>query len=232
MIKQHFVSNNNKINIYQADCMDLLKDNSDNYYDLAIIDPPYGINVDEVMYNDSGTQRGISEAKRGEYELKKWDKSSPNKEYFDEIIRVSKNQIIFGANHFISKIPYDSPCWIIWDKQNGNNGYADCELAWTSFKSASRKVDLKWNGMLQFDMKNKEKRIHPTQKPIRLYEWILDNYAKPNFKIIDTHLGSFSSAIASHFFGCEFTGIEIDNNYFNNGVKRFMEKTLQTKIPY
>ena len=228
--EQHF--NSGKINIYQANNMDLLRATPDKYYDLAIIDPPYGIGVDESMSKDSNTKRGKSEHPRGEYALKEWDKKPPEKEYFDELIRVSKNQIIWGANHFISRIPYDSPCWIVWDKLNGDSGYADCELAWTSFKSATRKVKLKWHGMWQHDMKNKEIRIHPTQKPVRLYTWLLENYAKPTDKILDTHIGSFSSAIAAHYFGCEFTATEIDAEYFNDGVKRFKEKSIQIKADF
>jgi site-specific DNA-methyltransferase (adenine-specific) len=209
--------------------MELLHATADKYYDLAIIDPPYGISVDAIMAKDSNTQRGKSEAKRGEYEEAGWDKESPSQEYFNELIRVSKNQIIFGANHFISKIPFDSSCWIVWDKVNGNNGYADCELAWTSFKTATRKVKLRWHGMLQHDMKNKEERIHPTQKPVRLYQWILETYAEPGFKILDTHIGSFSLPIAAHYFGCELDGTEINPSYFSDGVERFKLKTIQIK---
>ncbi len=226
--EQHF--NSGKVNIYQGNNMDLLRVTPDKFYDIGIIDPPYGISVDESMAKDSNTKRGNSAHKRTEYASKGWDKTPPTKEYFDELIRVSKNQIIWGANHFISKIPYDSSCWIVWDKVNGDNGYADCELAWTSFKSATRKVKIKWHGMLQHDMKNKEVRIHPTQKPVRLYTWLLENYAKPDFKILDTHGGSFNSAIAAHYFGCEYTGIEIDFEYFRDGVENFKEKTIQIKL--
>jgi site-specific DNA-methyltransferase (adenine-specific) len=224
--------NSEKINLYKGDCFDLLKSTTDKFYDLAVIDPPYGISADKMMANDSNTQRGKSESKRGIYTKKEWDKSPPSKEYFDELFRVSKNQIIWGANHFISLIPYNSSCWIVWDKLNGDNLYADCELAWTSFDSPVRKVKIKWNGMLQHDMKNKEERIHPTQKPSKLYTWIFENYAKPDYKILDTHLGSFSSAIAAHYFGCYFTGIEIDEEYFKKGLKRFKEKTIQQKINF
>lgn len=218
-----------KINMYQADTMSLLKSTPDKFYDIAIIDPPYGISVDENMSKDSGTKRGKSEHPRGNYVSKQWDKTPPSQEYFDELFRVSKNQIIFGANHFIERINKNSSCWIVWDKVNGDNCYADCELAWTSFKTATRKVKLKWHGMLQHDMKNKEKRIHPTQKPVRLYLWLLENYAEKNSKILDTHLGSGSSAIAAHYFGCEFTGTEIDEEYFNDSVKRFKDNTVQIK---
>ena len=229
MMKQLLIG---KISIYHSSCLPLMRKVPNDYYDLAIIDPPYGLSTDMDMFGDSGTRRGKSLAKRGKYNARSWDSKSPSKQYFNELFRISKNQIIFGANHFISKIPFDSPCWIIWDKVNGDNKYADCELAWTSFNCSAKKVKLKWHGFLQQDMKNKEARIHPTQKPVRLYQWIYENFATPDSKIIDTHLGSFSSAIAAHYFGCEFMGIEIDKEYFDTGLKRFKEKTLQNKINF
>lgn len=137
------------------------------------------------------------------------------------MFRVSKNQIIFGANHFIERINKNSSCWIVWDKDNGNSDFADCELAWTSFKTAVRKVKFRWNGMLQGDMKNKQERIHPTEKPIRLYEWLLKNYAKQGDKILDTHLGSGSSRIAAYNLGFDFWGYEIDKEYFDAQEQRF-----------
>lgn len=219
-----------KINIYQADCMDLLCDTPDGYYDLAIVDCPYGISIDESMAKDSNTERGKSEHKRGNYIAKKWDKEPPPPEFFKELFRVSKNQIIWGANHFIERINKNSSCWIVWDKDNGNNGYADCELAWTSFPTAVRKVKIKWHGMLQGDMKNKEDRIHPTQKPAKLFQFILENYSKPTDKVLDTHGGSFNSAIAAHYYGCELDCTEIDYDYFNVGIDRFKKKTIQLKI--
>ena len=127
----------------------------------------------------------------------------------------------------MSKIKRDSPCWIFWDKNNGDSDFADCELAYTSFKTAVRKFSFTWNGMLQGDMKNKEFRIHPTQKPVQLYKWILSNYAKPEMKILDTHLGSGSSAIAAHYFGCDFVGCEIDADYYQAAVARFERETAQ-----
>ena len=149
--------------------------------------------------------------------------------FFDELIRVSKNQIIFGANHFISKIPYDSSCWIVWDKDNTGD-FADCELAWTSFDTAVRKFTFRWNGMLQGNMKNKELRIHPTQKPIKLYEWILKNFASDNDSIIDTHLGSASSAIACHRAHLDFTGIELDEEYYNAAKDRIIMHQRQLNL--
>lgn len=208
------------------DCINIMQDYTDNYFDLAIVDPPYGIGEDGKSNHNRN-----SLAKATKYTPKNWDTKSPNISYFNELLRVSKNQIIFGANHFISKIPYDSSCWIVWDKVNTNNHFADCELAWTSFKTAVRKHTFIWNGMLQGNMKKKEVRIHPTQKPVALYRWLLENYAKPTDKIIDTHLGSGSSAIASHYFGIkEFVGIEIDTEYYNNAVNRIKKETMQLKL--
>ena len=158
------------------------------------------------------------------------DKASPEKVYFDELKRVSKNQIIFGANYMTTKINADSSCWLVWDKENGENNFADCELAYTSFKTAVRKFAFKWQGMLQGDMKHKEERIHPNQKPVKLYEWILSNYAKPGDKILDTHLGSGSSRIAAYNLGFDFTGVEKDEFYFLEQEKRFKEYTAQGSL--
>jgi len=197
------------------DCLEAMKQMDDNQFDLAIVDPPYGIGEDG---GTNGTRGKLAKSKI--YISKGWDKESPSVEYFNELIRVSKNQIVWGANHFISKIPFDSSCWIVWDKDNGETDFADCELAWTSFKTSVRKIKWKWQGMLQQNMKNKETRIHPTQKPVKLYEWILDKYAKEGDKILDTHLGSGSIAIACHNRGFDLTGFEIDKEYFDNASER------------
>lgn len=147
-------------------------------------------------------------------------------------MRVSKNQIIFGANHFISKIPFDSSCWIVWDKDNGDgSGYADCELAWTSFKTAVRRLRHRWAGMLQEYMGDKKEiRIHPTQKPVSLYKWLLKNYAKQGDKILDTHLGSGSIAIACYDMGFDLTGYEIDKDYYDGAVKRIEHHKKQITL--
>ncbi len=130
----------------------------------------------------------------------------------------------------MDRILKGSPCWVVWDKENGASDFADCELAWTSFKTAVRRFKFQWAGMLQGDMKNKEVRIHPTQKPVKLYQWLLDNYAKPGQRILDTHLGSGSSAIAAHYFGCDFVGCELDADYFNAAQSRFKKETAQLDI--
>jgi len=209
--------------LYLMDCMEGMKNIPDKYFELAIVDPPYGINMDGGKIG--GDNCGISKA----YTKKQWDNHPPDKEYFDELIRVSKNQIIWGANHFISKIPYDSPCWIVWDKDNTGN-FADCELAWTSFPTAVRKYKFRWNGMLQENMKNKEQRIHPTQKPVALYKWLLHNYAKQGDKILDTHVGSASSLIACYEYGFDFIGFEIDKDYYEAAQKRLQAVMSQVSM--
>ena len=211
--------------VYLMDCMEGMKQYPDKHFELAVVDPPYGIDV-----NNQSQEKGGGVAKKINYAKKDWDKSAPDLEYFSQLIRVSKNQIIWGANHFISRMPIDSSCWIIWDKENGETDFADCELAWTSFKSAARKFKWKWAGMLQQNMKNKEQRIHPTQKPVALYDWIFHNYAKPGDKILDTHLGSGSSRIAAHKHGLDFTGFELDPDYFEASVKRFNQYSSQLTL--
>ena len=213
------------IQITNEDNMQLMSRYEDNHFDLAIIDPPYGIDI-----NNQSQGKGGGVAKKIEYTKKDWDKQPPTEAYFKELIRVSKNQIIFGANHFISKIPFDSSCWIVWDKDNGATDFADCELAWTSFNTAVRKFKWLWSGMLQQNMKHKQKRIHPTQKPIELYRWILMNYAKQGDKILDTHLGSGSIAIACHEEKFDLVACEKDKEYFKNAEKWLNETQMQTKL--
>ena len=195
----------------------------DKYFDLAIVDPPYGIGEN----GDKNKSRGKLAIAKDYKAFAGGDAAAPDKHYFDELLRISKNQIIWGANHFISRLAIDSPCWIVWDKENGESDFADCELAWGSFKSAVRKFKFRWAGMLQENMKNKEVRIHPTQKPVALYEWLLTNYAKKGQKVFDSHLGSGSSAIAAHYFGVDFVGCELDKDYFEAAKTRFDMATKQ-----
>ena len=208
------------------DCMQGMKEFPDKYFDLAIVDPPYGIGENG---DTNHTRSKLAKAK--DYKAFSGnDLKPPDKEYFDELFRVSKNQIIWGANHFISKIPYDSSCWIIWDKDNGDNDFADCELAWTSFDSAVRKFKYRWNGMLQENMKNKESRIHPTPKPVALYEWLLNRYANPNDVILDTHVGSASSLIACHNTNHKFVGFELDEYYYKVSKQRLDTEMAQMRL--
>lgn len=199
--------------VYNLDCMEYLPQYEDNHFELAIVDPPYGIG--ESSKNFASRSKLASADK---YVQKDWDNEKPTDEYFLELFRVSKNQIIWGGNHLVGKT---TSCMIVWDKDNGTNDFADCELAWTSFRTAVRKFKFRWNGMLQENMKDKENRIHPTQKPVKLYEWLLKNYANEGDKILDTHVGSGSSRIACYKMGFQFTGFEIDEEYWLAQEERF-----------
>ena len=214
------------MNITNEDNMKLMARYEDNHFDLAIVDPPYGIG-ESSNNNKSRSKLGKSK----DYGSKSWDDNAPNADYFTELKRVSKNQIIWGANHFIDNIPKaNSSCWVVWDKQNGDNDFADCELAYCSFKTAVRMTSIRWHGMLQHDMKNKEIRIHPTQKPIKLYEWLLINYAKEGDKILDTHGGSMSIALACHNLNFDLTLCELDAEYYEAGLKRLKQHQKQIRL--
>lgn len=203
------------LSFYNADCMDLLKTFKDKEFDLAIIDPPYGIDIET-----SGTYFK-------QFKTKGWDNSTPSSEYFEELKRVSKNQIIWGGNYFLEHLG-SAKCFLIWDKMIGEGmSFADGEMAWTSFKKPTR--------IKKLLSRSENGKIHPTQKPVALYEWILKNYSEPNQKIIDTHLGSGSIAIAIDKANqidkknLSFVGIELDTEYFNAAIKRFKNyKSQQT----
>ena len=219
--------------VYLEDCVKALKRYADNHFDLAIVDPPYGIGASadsrvggSYTVNMGGVKRKVA-AKQ--YTAKDWDFEKPTTEYWNELFRVSKNQIVWGGNYFVENLK-DSACWLVWNKRNGENNNADCELAWTSFKTAVRMFDWKWNGMLQQNMKDKEERMHPTQKPVALYDWLLMNYAKPNDLILDTHLGSGSSRIAAYKGGFNFVGFEIDQEYYEKQEKRFNDWKSQLRL--
>jgi site-specific DNA-methyltransferase (adenine-specific) len=218
------------INITNEDNMQLMARHEDNHFDLAIVDPEYGIGI-----NKQSQGKGGGVAKKIEYKKKDWDSKIPPKEYFKELMRVSKNQIIWGGNYFIDYLKA-TPCFIVWDKVNGDTDFADCELAWTSFKTSTRKIKWKWAGMLQHDMKNKEVRIHPTQKPVKLYEWLLLNYAKKGDKILDTHGGSLSIALAVHNVNTQnkmnltLDVCELDKDYYLAGKERLRKHQQQLTI--
>tara|TARA_R100000152_G_C6777909_1_gene208124 strand:+ start:1941 stop:2594 length:654 start_codon:yes stop_codon:yes gene_type:complete len=215
------------IKLINDDCMNVMKDYEDNHFDLAIVDPPYGIELD--YFNRPNSKYKGSAAHNKKYHLPDTlNNIKPNKEYFEELFRVSKNQIIFGGNYFIDYLK-PTPCYIVWNKETTGN-WADCEMAWTSFKSPAKIFTYRWNGMLQEDMKNKEIKIHPTQKPVKLYKWLLHNYSEKGQKIIDTHLGSGSIAVAAHYFGVDLVGIEIDQKYYNDSKLRIDELTKQETL--
>lgn len=207
--------------VYNIDCMAGMKQYADKYFDLAIVDPPYGIGYDTKAEKASG-KNGFASVK-GIYHGGGWD-VRPDKEYFDELARVSKNQIIWGGNYFTDYLK-PSKAFICWDKRcmsKTSINFADCEYAYMSpALDVARMFRYEWNGMLQGDMKEKEKRIHPTQKPVALYEWILRRYAKSGDKILDTHAGSGSSRIACEKLGFDYVGFEIDKVYFDLQEERF-----------
>ena len=221
--------------VYLMDCIEGMRQFPDKIFDLAVVDPPYGIKeaAGKNVSRNKGFGKGNAKSKKitfsKDYGNKDWDNEPASIEYFIELQRVSKNQIIFGANHFIERIPNaNSSSWIVWDKDNGESDFADAELAWTSFNTAVRIYKYRWNGLLQQDMKNKEIRIHPTQKPAGLYSWIFNRYASEGNLILDTHLGSQSSRIAANKAGLDFVGFEIDREYYDNANKRFKNFVSQT----
>ena len=216
-----------RIRFWNCDCMDYLKSLSEKAHDLCWCDSPYGIGED----GSKNGSRGNLAISKDYKPYNSGDNNCPKKEYWDEIFRVSKNQIIWGANHFISKIPLDSSAWIVWDKDNGDNDFADCELAWTSFDCAVRKFKYTWNGMLQQNMKNKQQRIHPNEKPINLIRWALNKYAQKGQKILSPFGGGMGDAIGCDIEGFELDICESDPFYFNLGYARFMDYyTKKTEI--
>lgn len=214
--------------IINADCMDVLKQLPDKCVDLVLTDPPYGINYDKKASKVSGTYQGKGLAPRGIYKISNWDSSILSDKIFNEIVRVSKNQIFFGGNYFANLLP-NSKCWLVWDKHK-EGCWADCELAWTSFSLPVKKYDFLWNGMLQQNMKNKEKRIHPTQKPADLFGMILRDFSSENNIILDPFSGSGTTAVACHKLGRRFICIEKDPDYWAASVKRLDEERRQMTI--
>ena len=201
----------------------------DKAFDLAIVDPPYGIGCDAVGMSNRASNSPKFKGYRGkQFAGGEWDKEPMPYEYFMELKRVSKHQIIWGANHFIQNIPQaNSSSWVVWYKngQNPQSTNADCELAYTSHKTAVRYFRYDWSGFGAINAG--EDKVHPTQKPVALYKWLLKNYAKEGDRILDTHLGSGSSAIAAHDGGFEFVGCEIDADYYAAAVKRFNIHKMQ-----
>lgn len=210
--------------ILNMDCIDFLKNCPDNYFDLVLTDPPYGIGEAAGKNKNRGY---LAVAK--DYGNKDWDNKIPDKTIFSEIKRVSKNQIIFGGNYFVEFLE-NSSCWLVWDKNNFGTNFADCELAWTNFKSAVRKYKWTWNGMLQEDMKNKDIRIHPTQKPLKLFEMILRDYSNENDLVLDCFSGSGTTAVACHNLKRRFICIERDTDYYNASVERLKIAQSQLKL--
>lgn len=215
--------------IINADCLDILKQLPDKSIDLILTDPPYSIGVGKKTCKYDGKKHGNAKAARKEYQEKDWDDQIPSEEIFKEMFRVSKNQIIFGGNYFVEYLT-NSPCWIVWDKLTGKNDFADCELAWTSFKSAVRKYEFRWSGMLQQNMANKEERIHPTQKPSDLLAQIIRDYSKPGDLIMDPFSGSGSTAVAAYRMNRRYTCVEKDKEYYESSVIRLKNEQRQGKL--
>jgi len=206
------------LTITNEDNMELMARYPDKYFDLAIVDPPYGIGANKMTLGN-----GKKKIYRG---LNDWDTTIPNENYFSELFRVSKNQVVWGGNYMTKFLPATS-AWLFWDKMTGLNDFADGELAWTSFNGALRKITKQWLGA---NAKDGLERIHPTQKPIYLYSYILNKYAKEGDKILDTHLGSGSIAIACHDYGFDLTACELDKEYFDKAMQRINNHTAQQKL--
>jgi site-specific DNA-methyltransferase (adenine-specific) len=197
------------------DCMAMMADFPDGHFDLAIVDPPYGIGM------GGGADWGTNT--RTKHQKKTWDAEPPPAEYFVELRRVSKHQIIWGGNYFLDHLT-STKCFVVWDKMNGGNNMADCELAWTSFDSPVRKHTRHiFSGIGNTNYTS----IHPTQKPVGLYDWLLSKYAKEGWRILDTHMGSGSIAIACHYARLHLTACEIDPDYFTASCARIERETAQ-----
>ena len=205
-----------KSEVFNMDCIEGMKQYPDNYFELAIVDPPYGIGID-------GQKKSISKNpkyNRKEHIKKNWDNSIPDINYFKELFRVSKNQIIWGGNYFTEFLK-PTKAWIFWYKGQRDLTMSDGEMAWTSFETVTRQIEINRAELI------KQNTFHPTEKPYKLYKWILNKYAKGGDKILDTHLGSGSSRIAAYDLGFEFTGFELDEDYFKASQKRFEQHTSQ-----
>lgn len=263
---KHAINEEYKSEVFLMDCMEGMKQYPDKYFDLAVVDPPYGIGESlkkRCNFNVKQKNGAFIKVNENSYTKKTWDKNSPSKDYFFSLISSTKNQIIFGANYyelemlgfentktprrneyeqFIKNRPYG---FIIWDKMNGNNDFNDCEIIYTSMPIKSHIIYYMWNGMMQGkcvstsqkeasvqigNKKMNEVRIHPTQKPILLYNWIFKRYAQPGFKVLDTHLGSQSSRISANKNKLHFTGFELDPDYFRDGNKRYEDHVSQLTL--
>ncbi len=206
--------------ITNEDNMELMARYEDNYFDLAIVDPPYGINLANMNMGAGNKPKHCNKKRRG-YKAKNWDLKKPTKEYFNEVKRVSKNQIIWGGNYFDLGVCYG---FCIWDKGSPEGmSFSDCEFAWHSFKKVAKLYKYS-------TYKNKKTKIHPTQKPVKLYEWLLINYAKEGDKILDTNLGSGSIAIACYNLGFDLTACELDKDYYNSAMKRIQQHKAQQRL--
>tara|TARA_R100001480_G_scaffold111021_1_gene112163 strand:- start:256 stop:885 length:630 start_codon:yes stop_codon:yes gene_type:complete len=207
------------MNITNEDNMQLMARYENNYFDLAIVDPPYGIDLANMNMGAGNKPKHCNKKRRG-FSAKNWDLETPTKEYFKQLKRVSKNQIIWGGNYFQLGVCYG---FCIWDKGSPEGmSFSDCEFAWHSFKKVAK--------LYKYSTYKNKAKIHPTQKPVKLYEWLLINYAKEGDKILDTHLGSGSIAIACHNLGYDLIACELDTEYYNAAMKRINQHKQQLRI--
>jgi site-specific DNA-methyltransferase (adenine-specific) len=219
------------VELLNIDCMEYMAAQPDHAFDLAIVDPPYGIGANCIKNNKSRTKLAIAKDYKP-YKNERDDR--PASAYFEELLRVAKNQIIWGANHLADLFNAAGSGWIVWNKE-ATGPFSDCELAYSSFNCSAKHFTYRWNGMLQGshgDKRKNEHRIHPSQKPVALYQYLLDQFADQGQKILDTHLGSGSSAIAAHYFDCDFVGCEIDEDYYKAATERFKRETAQTAMNF
>lgn len=206
----------NLLDLKCCDNMQLMSQYADNHFDLAVVDPPYGINAGKMNMGKGSRNETNKNIK------KDWDSHIPSVDYFKELFRVSKNQIIWGGNYFIDYLTA-TRCFLLWDKKDYNSDFASHELAWTSFQKNTK-------CFIRARNVGDEQKIHPTQKPVKLYDWIFQNYANDGDKILDTHLGSGSIAVASHYAGLHLTACEIDEDYFKQSVSRIERETAQQSL--
>ncbi len=218
------------LTIYNADCMEIMSRYEDNYFDLAVVDPPYGIGFDgdSTLGNNKSAKWKNATKDTKKYKIKEWDKERPSKDYFNELMRVSEKQIIWGGNYFADLLPATGG-YIFWDKDLAKGmSLSDGELAWTNAKNSVKQIKLMWSGFRKCE---ETERFHPTQKPVKLYNWIYKNYAQEGQKILDTHLGSGSNAISAHYAKMgEFVGCELDKDYYEASIKRIYQETRQLEL--
>ncbi len=213
----------NSLDLRCMDCMLLMKEYPDNHFDLSVVDPPYGINYANKGGDGSGT---LTKHNWKQHKRKKWDENTPLPEYYNELRRVSKNQVVWGANYMTPNLP-PSMGWIFWDQGQRNFSLADGELAYTSFQRALRVVTITRGAAM-----TEGERLHPTQKPVKLYDWIFANYAEKGMKILDTHMGSGSIAIAAHYAGMHLTACELDEDYYKAACERIERETAQQTLTF
>ena len=210
-------SDDGSVRLYCADCIDILPLIPDKSIDAVVTDPPYGIGE---ARNDNASRTNLAAAR--DYGIEAWDDTPPDPQFFDHMRRCSRHQVVFGGNHLASWLG-SSPSWIVWDKDNGGNDFADCELAWTSHKKAVRKIVHRWNGMLTEPGVEKDQRTHPTQKPLRVMSWIVENYTESHDLICDPFMGSGTTGVACVRLGRQFIGVERERKYFDIAVRRIKE---------